>query len=154
LLESDGYDRSSSFPNYTHRGVSSRIFHPSISLETVSSNLNMELVAGNGPSISFSGDMGPATSAGVDASNPWVDSGGNIYFPDSSSFRIRRINAAGQIMTVAGTGSQGTSGIPTSGVGSSGSANSVNFYYPYAIVGDNLGIFIFRTCGLFGDLLY
>ncbi|WP_461080471.1 NHL domain-containing protein [Spirosoma flavus] len=67
-------------------------------------------VAGNGTS-GYSGDGGMATSAQLSA--PWgvaVDGSGNLYVADQSNFRIRKVNAAGVITTVAGNGSYGYSG--------------------------------------------
>ena len=53
----------------------------------------------------FAGDGGPA----VEAQLHWptgmaFDAEGNLFFADSGSFRIRRIDVAGRISTVAGTG--------------------------------------------------
>ena len=67
-------------------------------------------VAGAG-TRGYSGDGGPATAAQI--SNPngvAVDSFGNVYFPDSSNNRIRKVSADGIITTVAGTGTLGYSG--------------------------------------------
>jgi sugar lactone lactonase YvrE len=67
-------------------------------------------VAGDGTS-GFGGDGGPATSAqfyypeGVA-----VDSAGNLFISDSSNNRIRMVNPAGIISTVAGSGSGGYGG--------------------------------------------
>src|ERR1700736_4343284 len=61
-------------------------------------------VAGNG-SIGFSGDGGPATSATLGfPSGVAVDSAGNIYIVDALNFRVRKVNKAGVITTVAGNG--------------------------------------------------
>ena len=65
-------------------------------------------VAGNG-TIGFSGDGGPATSAALDPPiNTYqgiaVDSAGNLYIADFSNNRVRKVNTAGIISTVAGTG--------------------------------------------------
>ena len=73
-------------------------------------------IAGNGMP-GFSGDHGPASAAQLNA--PYgiaVDSVGNIYFADAYNYRIRKIDSAGIITTVAGTGSRGYSadGIPAS----------------------------------------
>ena len=65
-------------------------------------------VAGNGNVVS-AGDGGPATSAAF--SQPggvMVDSAGNLYFTDRG--RIRKVNTAGIIGTLAGTGTLGNSG--------------------------------------------
>ena len=61
-------------------------------------------VVGNG-TIGFSGDGGPATSAQIDfPGGIAVDSAGNLYFADSSNYRIRRVTPAGIITTIAGGG--------------------------------------------------
>ena len=69
-------------------------------------------IAGTGVA-GFSGDGGPATWArlrnprGI-AVNPWDK--GAIYIADSGNHRIRRIDATGEITTIAGTGVAGFSG--------------------------------------------
>jgi len=66
--------------------------------------------AGNG-SNKFSGDGGPASSAALNTPQGLAsDTAGNTYFADLANHRVRRINAAGVITTVAGTGVQGFSG--------------------------------------------
>jgi sugar lactone lactonase YvrE len=66
----------------------------------------IETVAGNG-TFGFSGDGGPALSAAI---APFVglaiDANNNVYF--SGSQRIRRIDTAGIITTIAGNGQSGT----------------------------------------------
>jgi len=68
-------------------------------------------VAGSGEK-GFSGDGGPATSASLD--EPYgvaIDPDGNLYFADRLNRRVRRVEAAtGVITTVAGDGSNATSG--------------------------------------------
>ena len=67
-------------------------------------------VAGNG-SLGFSGDGGPATSASL--ANPAgvaVDANDNLFIADSANHRIRKVDPAGTITTVAGKGSWGFSG--------------------------------------------
>ena len=60
---------------------------------------------------SFGGDGGPATSALLYAPmGIGIDAYGNLYFSDHSNYRIRKINAAGIISTVAGDGISGFSG--------------------------------------------
>jgi len=70
----------------------------------------MTVVAGTGRP-GDSGDGGPATAAQLkDPHGIAVDGAGNIYVADSPNHRIRRIDPAGVITTVAGTGSAGFSG--------------------------------------------
>jgi predicted phage tail protein/sugar lactone lactonase YvrE len=67
-------------------------------------------VAGNGMS-GFSGDGGPATSARLRfPEGVWVDTGGNIFIADSGNHRVRKVDTAGNISTVAGNGTAGFGG--------------------------------------------
>ncbi len=62
-------------------------------------------------SYGFEGDNGPATTAKF--RNPWgvaVDSAGNVYISDRSSYRVRKVDTAGVITTIAGNGNNGFSG--------------------------------------------
>ncbi len=89
-------------------------------------------VAGNG-SFSFSGDGGPATSAGL--RNPYgvsIDSTGNLYIADSGNARIRKVTAAGTITTVAGNGVAGYSG-------DGNAATSASLRYPTGVALDSAG---------------
>jgi sugar lactone lactonase YvrE len=71
-------------------------------------------VAGNG-TTGFSGDGGPATSAQLyHPEGVAVDSAGNLLIADSSNNRIRMVNSAGVISTVAGNGYGGFGGDGTS----------------------------------------
>jgi len=63
-------------------------------------------VAGNGTSA-FSGDNGPATQAGIAPYALAIDAAGNIYIADADNRRVRRVDPAGTITTVAGTGTNG-----------------------------------------------
>jgi len=74
-------------------------------------------VAGNG-STTFSGDTGPATSAGIDTAGVAVDGSGNLVLADGLSQRVRVVAestatfygqamTAGDIYTVAGNGTAG-----------------------------------------------
>lgn len=57
------------------------------------------------------GDGGPATSATLNfPSSVAVDLAGNLYIADMFNHRIRKVNPAGLITTVAGTGRKGFSG--------------------------------------------
>jgi uncharacterized protein (TIGR03437 family) len=59
----------------------------------------------------FSGDGGPATSAGLfSPGGVAVDTSGNLYIADIGNNRIRKVNTAGTISTVAGNGTKGYSG--------------------------------------------
>ncbi|MDR3617950.1 MAG: hypothetical protein P4L85_01270 [Paludisphaera borealis] len=68
-------------------------------------------IAGNGEK-GFSGDGGPATAARMD--EPYglaIDQDGNLYFADRLNRRIRRVDAkTGAIATIAGDGSNASSG--------------------------------------------
>ncbi len=64
-------------------------------------------VAGTG-TRGFSGDGGPATSAQVNVARVGVDSSGNLYLLGGE--RLRKIDTAGIITTIAGTGTRGFSG--------------------------------------------
>ena len=62
------------------------------------------IIAGNG-SNGFSGDGGPATSAQLfEARAVAVDAAGNVYMADTGNLRVRRVDTAGNITTVAGGG--------------------------------------------------
>ena len=67
------------------------------------------VVAGNGTQ-GFSGDGGPATSAQLFPGGVAVDASGNLFVSDIANHRIRRVDAAGRITTIAGTGEGGFSG--------------------------------------------
>ena len=64
--------------------------------------------AGNSTSLgigSFSGDGGPATSAGLNTPvGVAVDSAGNIFIADFGNLRIRKVDTSGKITTIAGIG--------------------------------------------------
>lgn len=59
----------------------------------------------------YSGDGGPATAAKLSEVNGLaVDPAGNIYLSDTANHRVRRIDTAGIITTVAGDGTAGSGG--------------------------------------------
>ncbi len=65
-----------------------------------------------GTTWGLSGDGGPATAAQMgSAFGVWVDGNGNIYIPDIDNLRIRKVNLAGIITTVAGGGHSLADGI-------------------------------------------
>jgi sugar lactone lactonase YvrE len=62
------------------------------------------IFAGTG-TFGFSGDSGPASAAKLNGPIGLAfDGTGNLYFDDSSNFRVRKIDTNGIITTVAGTG--------------------------------------------------
>ena len=67
-------------------------------------------VAGTGER-GYSGDGGPATEAQINGPiSVTLDGAGNLYIADTNNHRIRKVDAAGTITTVAGTGERGYSG--------------------------------------------
>ena len=75
----------------------------------VSSNGVITTVAGNG-NAAFAGDGGPAISASMTVRDVAVDSTGNLYIADANNMRVRKVDTAGIITTVAGNGSNTFSG--------------------------------------------
>ena len=81
----------------------------------------------------YSGDGGPATAAGLWCpSDIAVDATGNIYIADTTNNRIRRVDAAGTITTVAGNGIAAYSG-------DNGPATGASLNSPYGIFVDATG---------------
>ena len=67
-------------------------------------------IAGTGE-YGFSGDSGPAVQAALDyPRGVAVDGAGNLYIADTVNDRIRKVDSAGVITTVAGTGDYGDDG--------------------------------------------
>src|ERR1700752_2823905 len=67
-------------------------------------------IAGNG-TLGYSGDAGPATAAELSAPTfITTDNAGNVYFTDGNNNRLRMINTAGIINTIAGNGLMGYGG--------------------------------------------
>lgn len=65
--------------------------------------------AGDGSAI-FKGDGGPALAAGLQNPNDVFAQGGSVYIADTTNQRIRRVNSAGIITTVVGSGLFGFAG--------------------------------------------
>ena len=94
-------------------------------------------VAGNGD-VGFSGDGGPAISAQLDTpEGVAVDRAGNLYISDSRNHRVRRVDASGIIITVAGTGATGRFNGGFSG--DDGPATSAQLYGPQGLAVDGAG---------------
>ena len=89
-------------------------------------------IAGTGDT-GYSGDNGPAIRARLDL--PFrvaVDGAGNLYIADRNNHRIRRVDAAGTITTIAGTGDPGFSG-------DGGPAARAQLDLPYGVAADGAG---------------
>ena len=70
----------------------------------------IRVVAGGGEP-GFSGDNGPATAARLnDPEGIAVDGSGNLFIADTNNHRIRKVDPAGVITTIAGTGTAGYAG--------------------------------------------
>ena len=92
----------------------------------------IDTVAGTGEQ-GDSGDGGPATAARLDSpSGVAVDGAGNVYVADEGSHRVRRIDTAGDIETVAGIGAGGDSG-------DGGPATAARLYHPFGVSVDGAG---------------
>ncbi len=93
---------------------------------------NISTVAGTGES-GYGGDGGPAIQAQL--SRPYgaaADAAGNLYIADWGNNRIRKVDAAGNISTVAGTGESGYSG-------DGGPAAQAQLAQPYGLTADAAG---------------
>jgi predicted secreted protein len=100
-------------------------------ITTVAGNGHLS-AAGDGKGT-FSGDGGPATSAGL--SLPYAvafDATANMYIPDSANNRVRMVTPAGVIGTFAGTGAAG-------GSGNGGPANAAQLNAPTGVALDPAG---------------
>jgi DNA-binding beta-propeller fold protein YncE len=90
-------------------------------------------VAGTG-ATGFAGDGGPATAAQFDAPRSVaLDAGGNLYVADDNNDRVRRIDSAGIITTVAGTGTEGFAG-------DGGPAATAQLNHPRGVAVDGHGL--------------
>ncbi len=86
-------------------------------------------VVGNG-SQAYSGDGGPAVSAGIDPSDVKVGPDGSLYIADNVNHRIRRVGPDGIISTVAGSP---TPNCDSQGAGDGGPATATGLCFPYSI---------------------
>jgi len=107
-------------------------------------------VAGDG-SLAFSGDGGPATSAGVAPLGVAVDRAGNLVAADGFNVRVRvvaektgtfygQVMTAGDIYTVAGNGVSGFSG-------DRGPASGAEFDQPASVAVDGTGNLVIADTG-------
>jgi hypothetical protein len=101
-------------------------------IRKVSGSGIISTIAGNG-TAGYSGDGGPAVSAQLSSKTTLAtDAAGNLYIADYMNSRVRMINAAGVITTIAGIGSPGFSG-------DGGPANSAQIYSPASLALDPSG---------------
>ena len=104
----------------------------SLRVRKVSPNGIISVVAGNGMG-GFSGDGGPAASAGLGrVEGLATDAASNLYIADPYNYRIRKVSPAGIITTIAGTGTQGYSG-------DGGPANAAQLNRPVGVAVDGAG---------------
>ncbi len=79
-------------------------------IRKIDASHTISTIAGTGL-LGFSGDGGPATAAQINHAGQIItDAVGNIYFTDSYNNRVRKINTAGVISTIAGNGTPGFAG--------------------------------------------
>ncbi|MHB1045548.1 MAG: SMP-30/gluconolactonase/LRE family protein [Thermoanaerobaculia bacterium] len=89
----------------------------------------------NVSTLAGSGNWGFADGPGASArfANPWsvaVDASGNVYVGDSDNRRIRKIDTAGNVSTLAGSGTYGFA---------DGPGATARFTYPYGVAVDASG---------------
>lgn len=116
-------------------------------IRKVSTTGTITTVAGNGAKNvqsglgSYSGDNGPATSAGLNY--PYgvaVDAAGNLYIADLYNYRVRKVSTSGTITTIAGNGQSGFAG-------DNGPATSAQLDEPFGIAVDTSGNIFFTDYG-------
>jgi Cep192 domain 4/NHL repeat len=101
-------------------------------IRKVDTSGNISTVAGNG-TAGYSGDGGPATSASLlDPADVAPDGVGNLYIADSDNSRIRKMDASGNISTVAGYGA-------AISLGDGGPATSAGLAGPRGVAVDGAG---------------
>lgn len=79
------------------------------SIRKISSSGVISTIAGNG-TYGFGGDGGPALDAAMTPLSAALDAAGNLFIADGVNNRIRKVDNAGIITTVAGDGTTGVAG--------------------------------------------
>src|SRR6185369_11927615 len=98
----------------------------------VSADGILKVIAGTG-SAGFSGDGGPATAAQFHYIHAIaVDASGNVFVADTNNNRIRKIDPAGIVTTITGTGAWGSAG-------DGGAATSAQLAGPRGVAVDGAG---------------
>jgi sugar lactone lactonase YvrE len=116
---------------YIADGVNSRI-------RKVSTAGIISTIAGCGGAWGYSGDGGQATAAKLSFPNGLAfDALGNLYIADQPNNRVRKVNTAGVITTLAGNGFGATTSGGYSGDG--GAATAAELWEPTDLVFDALG---------------
>jgi uncharacterized protein (TIGR03437 family) len=105
--------------------------HGNFRVRKIDTTGNINTIGGNGKA-QFSGDNGPATSAGMDPYDLAVDSAGDVLVVDQLNNRIRKIASNGTITTVVGTGLPGYAG-------DGGPATAAQLKVPSGIALDSAG---------------
>jgi streptogramin lyase len=101
-------------------------------IRKISSAGTITTIAGNG-TAGYGGDNGPAINAELnDPMGVAADVAGNIYVADRSNNRIRKIDASGNITTIAGTGTANYTG-------DNGQATDATLSGPTGVAVDILG---------------
>jgi uncharacterized protein (TIGR03437 family) len=100
-------------------------------IRKVSSTGIISTIAGNGK-FGYSGDGGPALSAGMDPIDVAVDGSSNLYVADFTNNRIRKVTPDGKITTVAGNGMPGYTG-------DGGPATAATLFLPSGVAVDATG---------------
>ncbi len=101
-------------------------------IRKVNTNGIISTIAGIG-TAGYSGDNGPATAAALNSPHTLIiGDSGSIYIADEFNQRIRKVNSAGIISTIAGKDTAGYSG-------DGGFAISAKLNYPCNMILDSLG---------------
>ncbi len=108
-------------------------------VRAVSSSGTINTVAGNG-STYYSGDGGAAQNALMNGPAAVAVSSSGVYIADTSNQRIRQINLAGTISTIAGNGTSGFAG-------DNGPAASAQVSFPSALAVDASGFVYIADTG-------
>ena len=108
-------------------------------LRRVDSKGIITTVAGIG-SVSYSGDGGPATAAGL----AWPEGvaalpDGTLYLADTGNNCVRRVGPAGALTRVAGAGCTPSNGCTPGWSGDGGPANSARVFSPIGVLPDDRG---------------